>query len=319
MRRDLLGTLGDLPELQRGVLSRRQALDIGMTGDLIKSMLRSGRWRQLHRGVYATFTGEPCRAAMQWAVVLRAGQGAVLSHHTAAELDGLAWKRSAVIHVSVPAERRVAAIPGVMVHRSERVAEARHPSLLPPRTRIEETVLDLTQVSDAFDDAFEWLCRACGGRLTTPQRLASAMAVRKKLRWRGSLAAALDEVAGGVHSGLEYRYVRDVERPHGLPRGTRQARSRRSTRSEYRDSLYEEYRIIVETDGRAAHPEGARWRDIRRDNAAAADGFTTLRYNWADVTTQPCRVAAEIGATLRKRGWHGTPHRCGPGCAVQFS
>jgi hypothetical protein len=95
---------------------------------------------------------------------------------------------------------------------------------MPPRTRVEETVLDLTQTAPTFDAAFSWLCRAVGRRLTTPGRLRKAARARAKLRWRTEIGAALDEVAAGVHSLLEFRYVTGVERPHGLPPATRQAR-----------------------------------------------------------------------------------------------
>jgi len=45
-------------------------------------------------------------------------------------------------------------MPGIVVHRSTRLAEAVHPSLLPSRTRIEETLLDLAQQATTFDAAF---------------------------------------------------------------------------------------------------------------------------------------------------------------------
>jgi hypothetical protein len=80
------------------------------------------------------------------------------------------------------------------------------------------------------------------------------MEARQKLRWRAELTGALSDVADGVHSGLEHRYLRDVERPHGLPTAIRQARVVRGRRSAYRDVLYEEYLVAVEVDGAIAHP-----------------------------------------------------------------
>ena len=74
--------------------------------------------------------------------------------------------------------------------------------------------------------------------------------------------------------------------------------------------------MCVELDGQAAHPAGARWRDIHRDNANAADGIITLRYSWADINERPCEVAAEIAAVLRSRGWTGRPRHCGPTCPL---
>jgi hypothetical protein len=55
------------------------------------------------------------------------------------------------------------------------------------RAKIEETVLDLAQAARNFDDALGWACAACGGRLTTPQRIRDAMSQRAKLRFREPL------------------------------------------------------------------------------------------------------------------------------------
>jgi hypothetical protein len=51
------------------------------------------------------------------------------------------------IHVTVPTRRRVRPVAGVVVHRSGRIAEAVHPGKWPPRTRVEETIVDLIQAS----------------------------------------------------------------------------------------------------------------------------------------------------------------------------
>jgi very-short-patch-repair endonuclease len=316
----------DLPEdcrqlidLQRGVLARWQASAVELEWATIRSQLRSGRWRPLQWGIYATFTGEPSREAKLWAGVLRAGPLAVLSHQTAAELDGLTSTRSEVIHVTVPGSARVDPIPGLRLHRSERLAEARHPSRTPPRTRIEETILDLTQTAKTIDGAFGWLCQGCGSRLTTPDLLLTALYKRRKVRWRAILLSALGDIGDGAHSVLEIRYVRDVERPHGLPRARRQAKMTRSSGRIYLDNLVERYRTCIELDGKAAHPEAKRWHDIARDNASAADGLTTLRYGWADVAQRPCQTAAQIADVLRLRGWPGQPTPCGPACRFGHS
>ena len=49
---------------------------------------------------------------------------------------------------------------------------------------------------------------------------------------------------------------------------------------------------------------------MRRDNAAAVDGRTVLRYGWADVAGRPCEVAAQVADVLRAAGWRGVLRRC---------
>jgi hypothetical protein len=308
----------ELIAFQSGVVARSQLLPLGVTDDRICALLQARRWMRLQRGVYAAFTGEPCRSALLWAAVLRAGSGA-LSHQTAAELFGIADAPARLIHVTVPAGRhpaRPGAIPGILIHRSDRVLVARHPVLQPPRTRLEETVLDLVHGAASFEEALGWLCRAAGRRVTTPDRLRIALDARARMRWRAETISALAEIAGGVQSVLEHRYVRDVEHAHGLPTARRQAKFVRGSRTIYLDNLYDAFGVAVELDGRAAHTVEERFRDMNRDNANTAAGIITLRYGWPDVTGRSCETASQIAAVLRQCGWDGLPRRCGPACRV---
>jgi hypothetical protein len=312
----------ELLELQHGVIARWQAAAAGLMVQVIDPQLRVGRWQPLYRGVYATFTGRPSRMATLWAAVLRAGPGAALSYDTAAELDRLIDQPSSFIHVTVGPVRQLTiagreyrrGVPEIVVHRSTRLNEARHAARTPPRTRIEETTIDLAQAAPTIERGLSWLATACGRRLTNAELLLASMAARPKLRWRTELTGALTEIGGGIHSMLERRYVRGVEGPHGLPSATRQAVSRVGGQTRYLDNHYKEFGVAVELDGRAAHPADARWRDIHRDNASAKAGIVTLRYSWADVTEKPCQVAAEVARVLQFYGWAGHPRACRPGC-----
>jgi hypothetical protein len=324
MARHLPSPCQDLLELQHGVIARWQAAEAGLDTQAIDAHLRWGHWQSLYRGVYATFTGEPSRIPILWAAVLRAGSGAILSHQSAAEVDGLAGQPGPVCHVMISSARRLTPLQGgrleqaprIVVHYSARIDQARHPTRLPPRTRVEETTVDLSQAAATLDGALSWLIRACSRRLTTAELLLATMQARPRLRWRTELTNAVSDVGDGAHSILEWRYIRGVERPHGLPPATRQAVSKAGRRTRYLDNRYQGYGVAVELDGRAAHPAEARWRDIHRDNASAGAGIVTLRYGWADVTENPCRVAAEVAQVLRRHGWTGRLRACGPGCVA---
>ena len=317
MASDLPPTFHRLVQHQSGVVSRSQALRAGLTEDMIRFRVRSERWQYIHRAVYATFTGVPGRDAQLWAAVLAAGHGAVLSHETAAELHGLADKRAVMIHVTIPRHCHVVTISGVRIHRAVRVREAPAGRNNPPRTEIEETVLDLTQTAVTFDDVCGWVTRALARQLTNEAMLREAMRQRAKLRWRADLHELIAAAASGDHSVLEYRYDRDVERAHGLPEPVRQAPfAQANGRRGRRDRLYREYAVVVELDGRLAHTIEDQWRDKARDNAAAVDGMQSLRYGWTHVRWHPCETALEVAKVLRGRGWTGWPKPCSPGCAV---
>jgi Transcriptional regulator, AbiEi antitoxin/Protein of unknown function (DUF559) len=317
MTRQLPGEVDRVLGRQAGVITRAQALAAGMSRHAVYARLDSGRWQRLHTGVYAAYSGRPTRQSMMWAAVLGAGQGAVLCHRSAAELHGLLdTGQNPVIHVMVPRGRTVAPMRDVVAHYSQRVDIARHPALEPPRTRLEETVLDLAEAESTATGAISWILNACASRRTKPGRLLEVMDARPRMRRRKLLLVALGDARIGVQSVLEHGYLYRVERAHGLPEGDRQRRTRAGGISRYEDVRYEEYGVIVELDGRAAHPEGESWRDTRRDNVSAMKGLITLRYTYADVMERPCEVADEIARTLSRRGYTAGARRCGPSCAL---
>jgi predicted transcriptional regulator of viral defense system len=317
VRVDMSADCRDLLALQSGVISRRQAMGVGISPDVIDRELRASRWQTLQRGVYSVFTGSPTRQAELWSALHLAGVGAALSHQTAAELHKITDERSSLIHVTIPSHRRVQNVPGIVFHRSSRLVEAIHPSLLPSRTRVEDTVLDLASQASTFDEAFAVVCAACQRRLTTTQRVAEAMSRRKKMRWRRDLAEALGQVGEGALSLLEYRYIHLVERPHRLPRATKQARICDGKRSRYLDNLYGEHGLCVELDGQQAHPDDRRWEDLRRANKIIEQGTVVLRYGWTDIDRRPCETAVQVGTVLRNLGWTGRVRPCAPACPAR--
>jgi hypothetical protein len=305
-----------LAQDQGGVITSSQAVDLGLSPDSIRQLVRSGRWQAVRHGVYAVFSGPPGREAVLWAAVSYAGPGAALSHQTAAGLHKIIDRPGDLIHVTIPAHRRVSPGPGLLIHHSQRIEAATHPVLQPPRTRIVDTVLDLVTQASTFDDALGLASAACQRRLTTAELIAQAMNERKRIRWRAELSEALGDIGNGVHSVLEHRYLTQVERAHGLPAATRQASLRAGHRNRYLDNLYEEYGLCVELDGRQAHPDDQRWQDLRRVNAITEQGVITLRYGWIEVTRWPCQTAAQIGVVLTRLGWGGSLRRCGPNCQL---
>ena len=318
MVREIPSTLRYLASGQFGVVSRSQALRGGLTAGMIKFRVTSGRWRQVHPGIYTTFNGDLSHGSRLWAAVLSAGPGAVLGHETAAELHQLADKRDRLVHVMIPDPRHVKAAEGVRLHRSTRNVEAVQMQGYPPVTTVEETVLDLTQAATTFDDVCGWVTRAIARELTDETRLHAAMTKRERLRWRADLHEVLEAAVTGDHSVLEFRYHRDVERAHGLPEPDRQVPfTAKDGRRGRRDRVYQEYGVVVELDGRLAHPEENRWKDTARDNAAAAARQQSLRYGWTAVTKHPCATAAEVIEVLRNHGWRGRPRPCSPGCPVE--
>lgn len=311
------GRLRELARLQGEVVSRRQAILSGMSPDAVKWAVRKGAWRAIYPGVYATSTGLASRRTQLWAALLYAGEGAILSHETAAELTGLADRQSRLINITIPAGRRVVAPRGLKIHLTRHVAPRWHFAQgIPPHTMIDDTIIDLANAAASLDDAVGWVTAAFARSLTNEWPLRQAIAARSRLRWRNELDDVITLAAHGTHSVLEYRYDRDVERAHSLPEAARQVRFiKRDGSRGFRDRYYEEYgRLVIELDGKRYHPDENRHHDRARDNQAAAQGGSTLRYDWSDVTRKNCETAAQVYAALRERGYHGPISPCSPVC-----
>jgi hypothetical protein len=303
---------------QRGIIASWQAESAGLSPRRIQSLVDAGRWQRVGYGVYAAFTGMLPRDTLLWAAVLRTGPQAALSHETAGGLYGILNDAGREIHVTVPHEQRPRSVSGLVVHRSRRFWQVADPGFLPPRTQIEETVLDLVEGSASFDNVVAVLARSCQHRATTPFLLTLALDKRPRIRWRKDITLALQDVADGVNSVLEFRYRRDVERRHGLPASERQAPGTAGRHRVFRDVRYARYRVVVELDGKASHPDEQRWKDKHRDNAAAADGWLSLRYGWADIHERACQTSLQVATVLARQGWTGTMRRCGPACGLVF-
>lgn len=276
------------------------ALDFSLRS--AERLVHQRSWVRLATGVYQVGgLGDPSWAGLAWAGLLLGGHRARLGFEAAGHLWKIVDEPPVDITVLVPHGRPIAD-RGRWVFRQERSANRspRSPGS-PPRTTIEDTVVDLC--SRALPGL---LTKAVQGRRTTAQRILARVDDRARVRHRELLREMLTDVAQGAESPLELRYLTEIERPHGLPRAKRQVRSRNG--KEIRDLLYEEWATIVELDGRV-HIAG-RFRDMERDNAALLGGDVTLRYGWPDVTERPCAVAWEVAALLIRRGWTGVPTRC---------
>ena len=176
-----------------------------------------------------------------------------------------------------------------------------------PRLGVEDAVLDLANARAAAE-VVGLVTTAVQRRMTTPDRLRSRLEQRTRHAHRALLIGMLADVAEGAESPLELRYLRTVERPHGLPHGERQ-NSRRGLRY-VRDVKYLGFGLLVELDGRDGHSEVGRFRDMNRDNLHALLDELTLRYGWFDVSGRACAVAYQVYRALVCGGYTEPFQRC---------
>ncbi len=292
------------------MVTREQTLALGLTGPVL-TRLNHDRWRRIAPGVYFTADVDPPWDALAWGGVLAGGDQARLGPHASAWLHRLTSVPPMPIDVLVPHQRGgTSSGPWRFVRERAGVRSPRSVGT-PPRLPIADTVIDVTAVSHDEGELIALLATAAQRRLTTPQRLLETLESRHRHPHRALLRAALGDIGLGAESLLEVRYLRDVERAHGLPRGRRQRRL--VPGGQRTDVAHDEYALVVELDGRIFHDGVARFRDLYRDNVATLTGKLTLRYGWYDTAHRPCRIAAQVAVWLAQRGWSGLPTRC-PRC-----
>lgn len=282
----------------------------GLSRHLLRRLVDGGTWLRVCPGLFATVAVAPSWEGLAWGGTLLGGPDARLGPEASGFLYELVPRPPKPIDVLVPlAGPREVQGPWRFIREAPGVRPRRSPGS-PPRLPAECAVLDLV-AQRREGDVVRLITSSVQKGLTTPDRLSRELASRSRQRHRRLVAGLLADVNEGVRSFLELRFLRDVERPHGLPRGERQGS--RPGLPYQRDVKYKGFGLLVELDGRLGHDGEGRFRDMNRDNQHALRDELTLRYGHFDVTSRPCPVAHQVYLALRRRGFDEPFRRC-PNC-----
>jgi very-short-patch-repair endonuclease len=290
-----LGEIWELARVQHGVVTRAQLLALGLGPGAVGRRVRSGRLHPVQRGVYAV--GRPELSPRGWwmAAVESCGPKAVLSHRSAATLQGILDSSSGPIEVTVPLAV-VRARPGLRVRRRSIMPAERTTVDRIPVTAVERTLLDLAPIIG-------------------PKRLEAAINAADKhdLVDTEALRAALDGYAGrrGVRvlrQVLDSRTFTltdsELERaflPLARAAGLAQPQAGVQLNGFKVDFLWPHLGLVVETDGLRYHrTPAAQARDRIRDQAHAAAGLTALRFTHAQVRYEPGHVRRTLAAVAQR-------------------
>ena len=286
--------MAQLAEAQHGAVARRQLLERGITAAEVRSRVDAGRLHRVHHGVYAVGHRRLTQRGRWMAATLALGPEAVLSHRSAAALWGL-LDDYGLIDVSSPrnARRR----EGIRPHRIASLTArhcSRHDGV--PCTTIARTLLDLAATSRAHT-----VTKAV--KEAEFRRLFDLRAIEaiESHRGRRRLRAVLEELSIGstsTNSELEDRFL-SLVLGAGLPRPEVNAAITVGDATYFADFLWRDSRLVVETNGFAAHArESSFFADSRRQLHLRNSGFEVLTFTWPDVTQAPAEVVAAVRARL---------------------
>lgn len=280
-------TIATLAAKQYGVLTRAQLAAVGLDRGAIGRRLAAGRLHRVHAGVYAVGHNAPRREARRPAAVFACGEGAVLSHRSAASLWAIREGEGPRPEVTV-ATRSGRRHPGIVVHRSQLGPpdRSRHAGI--PVTSPARTLLDLAREL-GHDDLLRSLRQAQILRRFDLDAMRELLA-RRPCRTLGIL---IEDLAL-TQSGLEDQLLGICDR-HGIERPlTQQPLYGRRV-----DFLWPRQRVVVETDGWEGHGTRSAFQaDRTTSNTLQLAGYYILRFTAADLRRRPAQIARQLQAAL---------------------
>jgi very-short-patch-repair endonuclease len=279
---------------QHGVVTRRQIEAAGLGSKAITSRIRRGQLHRLHRGVYAVGHRAPSWHQRWMAAVLACGDGAMLSHHSAAALWELLRPIKGAVHVSVPSTSGRAVQRGIHLHRCPSLSSpppgepSPSPSYLDqeggrgrrlityrhniPVTTIQRTIEDLRT-----------------SRFFPPHLL------RRAIRQAEHKGHRLEGVESDrTRSDLETLFL-DLFRLHRIPPPEVNVKLGRHEV----DFLWRSHNLVVEVDSFLYHRGSVSFEDDHsRDLDLRQLGYTVLRFSERQLEDEPESVAADVAQAL---------------------
>lgn len=282
---------------QHGVVTRAQLLHSGVGRRAIDRRIARGLLHPLHRGVFAVGHRRVGEDGRWMAAVLAGGDGAVLSHRSAAAL----WRmRNTGRRPEVTVARHRGSRPGVEYHEAvlqpdEIALERGIPVTTPARTLLDlAAVLQPQHLEAAFQEAEV-------RRLTSPTSLEALLKRYPGRRGTATVRSALENHrshGAAVPTSLLERRLLALLDAHDLPR----PQINRLSREGELDATWPEHHLVVECDGFATHgTRRAFEQDRAKDRRLVVAGWRVIRVTWRQITHDPDTIARQLATLLNDR------------------
>jgi Protein of unknown function (DUF559) len=275
---------------QHGVVARRQLLDLGFNSREIEHRVERGRLHLVMRGVYAVGWPRLTRERRWMAATLACGDGAMLSHRSAAALWGIGGALPGCVDISV---RRRCELrrPGLKVRGRPALCSTDVASKDGiPLTAVVRTLIDLATELPAR--RLERAVNEADKRdLIDPETLRLALGSYAGQPGAPLLRNLLDKSTFRLSDSDLEIFFRPIAAVAGLPPPL----SKQMVNGWEVDFYWPNLNLVVETDGLRYHRTAStQTRDARRDRAHALAGTTSLRFTHYEVKYEPSQVRREL-------------------------
>ncbi len=287
---------------QSGVVRRDQCRAIGLHRSYVRNQLDAERWTAWGDKVLLLQNARPNRRQLMWIAILDVRPLAALCSHTSLELAGFKSPAAEAkqIHLLVPRGAKVTRFPGVVVHESRRLGEARW---------IEDRGLRRTEDPRSVIDAAAWqpwprfaclmLAAAVQQRLCTPAELEHALSYVGRVRHKAYLRVALADIARGAHALGELDVAAVCRRFRLAPPQRQTKRRDRGGGWRFLDcewDLPSGEIVVLEIDG-GHHMNAVHWQeDMRRERGIVISRRWVLRATSLEVRLEPHLIVADLKA-----------------------
>jgi very-short-patch-repair endonuclease len=297
--RDDVVAVGQFAAQQYGIVTRAQALGVGMSPDMIRYRLRSGVWQAVDYGVYR-FSATPTSWHQRVAAACLAGP-AVASHRSAGLLWHYPGMPAELVEVTALRHRRRKA-GDVVWHESYLLM----PDQLTELEGIQVTsalrtfvdlagVLERDQLEVVRDDGIRRRLFTAASGFALLERLGHRRPGFRMVRSLLETAMTGDAVPQSV---LETQFLLLVRRA-GLPTPRTQFAISDGKRTIHVDFAYPEQRLAIELDGDAYHwGERADRTDRARDRFLASLQWRAQRFTSEDIRRRSAEIASDVAQAL---------------------
>jgi very-short-patch-repair endonuclease len=264
--------VAEIASRQHGAISSRQIYDAGLSRDAVLERRRAGRLHVLHRGVYAVGHIAPSNERRWMAAALALGDGAVLSHRSAAALWELLRPIEGLVDVSLPSRSGRRRRQGIRIHR---------PESLQPHETARQRGIPVTSPARTLADL---------------RSIVSDRELRRAIRQADflGLPTGPEIEVDKTRSELERRFLW-ICRRHRLPMPAVNI----SIGGMTVDFCWAEQKLVVETDGYRFHRGRAAFEDDRdRDLKLRALGLDVVRLSYRQVFERSDEVVAILRPVL---------------------
>jgi very-short-patch-repair endonuclease len=299
MRREVRphGALAKLATAQHGIVSQRQLTELGYSEGAVARAVRSGRLHRLHRGVYGVGHLAISRQGRYLAGVLACGEGAMISHGSAAWVWGLSPTWLQIPEVTIPSRGHNRA--GIQIHHSTILEEEDRSEFEGiPVTSVSRTLLDSGAMQS--DKQLERMVEKAERMGLLDTGAIDSLIVRSgrhagRKRLRRAMALYLDPV---ISRARTERAFLDIVKRAKLPRPAINI----FVAGHEIDAYWEQERFAVELDGWETHRTRAAFeRDPLRIEDLKLAGIDAIRITARRIEQEPGQVAQRLRILLERR------------------